>query len=210
MEFLKLRKGDLDFDILSANSTVVSRSLVISNRGTKSGSFRLKYLGKEVKLSQLFGKIKPGKSTEIHAEIVTDKPKIVEELLEIYLSGENNSKKVAISANVVNRQIAILDNSNEPISFADFGHIYSQARCSNFKLFPIFYFVSDLVERLEGYLGPLWDYNQRSAFGILSQSGNDSLSIPNPDPESQILHTQSHSNSDHRSEVAFMQTNLPY
>ena len=88
--FFELNEGNLDFDILSANSTVVSRTLTIFNHGTKSGSFRLKYLGQEIKFSQLLGKIKPGKSTEISAEIVTDKPKILEELVEIYLSGEKN------------------------------------------------------------------------------------------------------------------------
>ena len=122
----ELNKGNLDFDILSANSTVVSRTLTIFNHGTKSGSFRLKYLGQEIKFSQLLGKIKPGKSTAISAEIVTDKPKIVEELVEIYLSGEKNSVKIPISANVVTRQLAILDNSNHPINVADFGNIYVQ------------------------------------------------------------------------------------
>ena len=65
-------------------------------------------------------------SAAISAEIVTDKPKIVEELVEIYLSGEKNSVKIPISANVVTRQIAILDNSNHPINVADFGNIYVQ------------------------------------------------------------------------------------
>ena len=51
---------------------------------------------------------------------------ILEELVEIYLSGEKNSVKIPISANVVTRQIAILDNSNHPINVADFGNIYVQ------------------------------------------------------------------------------------
>ena len=104
--------GDFNFGILSANSKVVSKSVTLTNTGTKTGSFRIKYTGNNVKLSQLFGKIKPKKSIQIFAEFVTDSPKVMNEIVEISVSGQSKIHKEWISANVVARQIAVLDSFN--------------------------------------------------------------------------------------------------
>lgn len=104
--------GNFDFGIVSANSKVVSKSITLSNKGTKTGSFRIKYIGNSVKLSQLFGKIKPARSIQINAEFVTDSPKVINENVEITFAGQSAVRKEWISANVVARQIAVLDSYN--------------------------------------------------------------------------------------------------
>ena len=62
--------GDLNFGDISMNAKVISKSLFFKNTGLKTGSFRIKYIGNTIKLSQLSGKIKPESSVEIIARLL--------------------------------------------------------------------------------------------------------------------------------------------
>ncbi|KAK3096977.1 hypothetical protein FSP39_005325 [Pinctada imbricata] len=116
---------EVNFGNLVANSKTVSKEIALTNHGSKSGEFKIKYSGdKPIVIMPSSGSVPPKSVQLIKVEFVTKSAGRFEENVKVKLEGQD-AKTLCIKGNLVDRTVEVLSIENEePLGCVKFGSTY--------------------------------------------------------------------------------------
>ncbi|KAM3935444.1 cilia- and flagella-associated protein 47 [Leptodactylus fuscus] len=115
---------EVNFGSVVANSKVIYKEIAITNHGSSSGTFKIKYSGHlPITVFPTSGIVEPKTMQIIKVELCTDSPAVIEETAKVKLQGHEDLL-LKIKGHIVNQKLELLDLSGQPLRCLHFGSVY--------------------------------------------------------------------------------------
>ncbi|XP_044297815.1 cilia- and flagella-associated protein 47 isoform X4 [Varanus komodoensis] len=116
---------EINFGTVIANSKVINKEIRITNYGSSTGTFDIKYRGTvAIVIAPTSGVVEPHSAQSVKIEICTDVPRIMNEPAIVELQGRT-SAEIMIKANIVEQILEVLAVSHsDTIHCVNFGCVY--------------------------------------------------------------------------------------
>ncbi|XP_075708861.1 cilia- and flagella-associated protein 47 isoform X2 [Rhinoderma darwinii] len=115
---------EVNFGNIVANSKVIYKEITVTNHGSSSGTFKIKYNGHfPITISPTSGIVEPKTMQVIKVDLCTDTPAVIEETAKVKLQG-HEELLLKIKGNIVNQNLELLDLSEKPLKCLHFGSVY--------------------------------------------------------------------------------------
>ncbi|XP_041343867.1 cilia- and flagella-associated protein 47 [Pyrgilauda ruficollis] len=118
-------ESEVDFGEMIANNKLVTKEIIISNRGTISGVFRISYDGVVLlNIKPVRGVVKPKSVRKIKVDVCTDVPGVIKEMMKVELESRGCTE-VWIKGVVIEHVLKVLGvNCGKVLKCINFGPLY--------------------------------------------------------------------------------------